>query len=209
MAGGGPGGAALAGAAKKTLSSRSRRAPALWVGAGRRTATVSIVKLYVLLADRGVQNSHNGTLSLLNVGWSVTQLRRVFGPGVPQDAPPLVTGPQVVVVLIEAELAMCNRTLTLQIELLTEDGEVVDIPGAIGRQPVRLEQPIMVPSPAGVPTGFPGRATAMMELPTGLPLAPGIYRWQARINGKEEEDWSTQFYVAAPLQPPTFGFAPQ
>ena len=137
------------------------------------------MKLNVLLADRGAQNPHNGTLSLLNVGWSVTQLRRVMGPGMPPDAPPLVTGPQVVVVFIEAELAMCNRALTLQIELRTEDGDVVDIAGPSGHQPVRLEQTIMVPSPAGVPTGFPGRATAMMELPTGLPLAPGIYRWQS------------------------------
>jgi hypothetical protein len=169
---------------------------------------VAGVKLYVLLADRGVQNPHNGTLSLLNVGWSITQLRRVLGPGAPADIAPLVTGPQVVVVFLEAELAMCNKALTLQIELLTEDGKVEDIPGASGPQPVRLEQTIMVPSPAGVPTGFPGRATAMMELPTGLPLAPGIYRWQARVNGKEEDDWSTQFYVAAPPQPPTFGFRP-
>lgn len=165
------------------------------------------MKLYVLLADRGTQNPHNGTLSLLNVGWSITQLRRVLGPAV-ADIAPLVTGPHVVVVFIEAELAMCNRNLTLQIELMTEDGNVVDIPGPSGHQPVRLEQLIMVPSPAGVPTGFPGRATAMMELPTGLPLAPGIYRWQARLNGKEEQDWSAQFYVAAPPQPPTFGFSP-
>jgi len=170
---------------------------------------VSIVKLYVLLADRGVQNPHNGTLSLLNVGWSVTQLRRVFGPGAPADAPPLLTGAQVVVVFLEAELAMCNRALTLEMELLTEDGEVVEVPAPSGQQAVRLEQSIMVPSPAGVPTGFPGRATAMMELPTGLPLSPGIYRWQARINGKEEEEWSALFYVAAPPQPPTFGYSPQ
>lgn len=169
---------------------------------------MSVVKLYVLLADRGVQNAQTGTVSLLNVGWTVTQLRRVMGPGVPPGIAPLVTGPQVVVVFIEAELAMCNRALTLQMELLTEDGLVVDIPGPSGPQPVRLDQPIMVPSPSGVPTGFPGRATAMMELPTGLPLAPGIYRWQARVNGKEEDDWSARFYVAAPPQPPTFGFSP-
>jgi len=169
---------------------------------------VSSVKVYVLLADRGAQNPQNGTLSLLNVGWTVTQLRRVLGPGVPPGIAPLVTGPQVVVVFLEAELAMCNRPLSLQLELLTEDGGVVEIPGPSGSQPVRLDQPIMVPSPAGVPTGFPGRATAMMELPTGLPLAPGIYRWQARVNGKEEDEWSALFYVAAPPQPPTFGFTP-
>jgi hypothetical protein len=164
------------------------------------------VKIYVLLADRGTQNPQSGTLSLLNVGWAVTQLRRALGPGAPPGMAPLVTGPQVVVVFIEAELGMCNRALTLEIELLTEDGDVVEIPGPSGKQAVRLEQPLMVPSPAGVPTGFPGRSTAMMELPMGLPLAPGLYRWQARINGKEEDDWSARFYVAAPLQPPTFGF---
>jgi hypothetical protein len=143
---------------------------------------------------------------LLNVGWAVTQLRRAMSPGVTMGGSPLLTGPQVVVVLIEAELAMCNKSLTLEIELLTEDGEVVEIPGPAGAQAVRLEQSLMVPSPSGVPTGFPGRATAMMELPTGLPLSPGIYRWQARVNGKEEDDWSARFYVAAPPQAPTFGF---
>jgi hypothetical protein len=165
------------------------------------------VKIYVLLADKGTQNPHNGTLSLLNVGWAVTQLRRPIGPSTAEGAQPLLTGPQVVVVLIEAELAMCNRSLTLEIELLTEDGDIVEIPGPGGSQAVRLEQPLMVPSPSGVPTGFPGRATAMMDLPTGLPLAPGIYRWQARVNGKEEDDWSAHFYVAGPPQAPTFGFS--
>jgi hypothetical protein len=167
---------------------------------------VSVVKIYVLLADRGTQNAHNGTLSLLNVGWAVTQLRRPIGPGVSSESSPLLTGPQVVVVLIEAELAMCNKALTLEIELRTEDGEVVGIPGPAGAQAVRLEQSLMVPSPSGVPTGFPGHATAMMELPTGLPLPAGIYRWQVRVNGREEDDWSAHFYVAAPPQAPTFGF---
>ena len=166
------------------------------------------MKIYVLLAEKGAQNPHNGTLSLLNVCWAGTQLRRPMGPPVGEGAQPLLSGPQVVVVLIEAELAMCNRSLTLEIELLTEDGDVVEIPGPTGPQAVRLEQTLMVPSPSGVPTGFPGRASSMMELPTGLPLSPGIYRWQVRVNGKEEDDWSAHFYVASPPQAPTFGFPP-
>lgn len=165
----------------------------------------SPVKVYVLLADRGTQNPHGGTLNLLNVGWSVTQLRRVAGPQAPAGTL-LVTGPQVVVVFLEAELSMCNRPLSLEIVLLSEDGELVHVPGPAGPQPVRLEQRIVVPSPPGVPTGFPGRATAMMELPTGLPLPPGIYRWQVRLNGKEEDGWAAHFYVASPPEPATFGY---
>ena len=117
-----------------------------------------------------------------------------------------MTGPQVVVVFLEAELAMCNRPIALEIELVSEDGEVVDVPGPAGPHPVRLEQKLIVPSPPGVPTGFPGRATAMMELPTGLPLASGIYRWQVKVNGREDDGWSARFYVAAPPEPATFGF---
>jgi hypothetical protein len=166
------------------------------------------VKIYVLLADRGTHNTQTGTLSLLNVGWAITHLRAAPGQTGPDPAPPLVTGSSVVVVFIEAELAMCNKTLMLEIELLTEDGQVVALPGPTGAQAVRLEQPIIVPSPSGVPTGFPGHATAMMELPTGLPLAPGIYRWQARVNARMEDHWSAPFYVAAPPQPPTFGYPP-
>ena len=162
------------------------------------------LRLHVLLADRGTQNPQGGTLNLLNAGWSVTQLRRLAGPSAPPWAP-LVTGPQVVVVFLEAELAMCNRPILLEIELVSEDGDVVHVPGPAAPQPVRLEQRLIVPSPPGVPTGFPGRATAMMELPTGLPLAPGIYRWQAKVDGREEEAWSAHFYVAAPPEPATFG----
>jgi hypothetical protein len=165
------------------------------------------VKIYVLLADKGTYNPQVGTLNLLNVGWAVTQLRRpIVGP-TPEHAPspPMVTSAQTVVVFIEAELGMCNKALILEIELLTEDGQLVEIQTPMGAQAVRLQQQIMIPSPAGVPTGFPGHATAMMELPQGLPLAPGIYRWQARVNGKVQDEWSAHFYVAPPLQPPTFG----
>lgn len=166
------------------------------------------MKIYVLLADRGTHNQQAGTLNLLNVGWALTQLRRPSGPAPWSFDAPMLTGPQVVVVFIEAELAMCNRPLVLEVELINEDGAVVEVPGPAGPQAVRMEQHIIVPSPPGVPTGFPGHACAMVDLPTGLPLTPGIYRWQARLNGKAEDDWSAHFYVAAVPAPPTFGFTP-
>ncbi len=105
------------------------------------------MKIYVLLADRGTHNTQTGTLNLLNVGWAVIHLRPPPGQSAADPAPLLVTGPYVVVVFIEAELGMCNKTLTLEVELLTEDGQVVAIPGPAGVQSVRLEQQIIVPSP--------------------------------------------------------------
>ena len=94
---------------------------------------MALVKLYVLLADRGTHNPQNGTLSLLNVGWAVTQLRRHMNQGPAGPGQPLMTAPYVVVVFMEAELGMCNKTLTLEMELLTEDGDVVENPWPRGR----------------------------------------------------------------------------
>ncbi len=165
------------------------------------------MKVYVLLAERGVQHPQTGLVSLLNVGWAVTQLRRPLAPSpLPGGPLPMVTGPQTVVVLLEAELAMCNRPLLLEIELLDDDGAVVPVDGPGGLQAVRLEQQVVVPSPSGVPTGFPGRASTMMDVPVGLPLAPGVYRWQVKLNGRTEADWAASLYVAAPPEPPRFGY---
>lgn len=167
-----------------------------------------LVKVCVLLADKGTATTV-GTLNLLNVGWSVTQLKPVGMPkGAPLVAIPSPTGPQTVVVFLEAELAMCNKQLNMEIELLNEDGKTVELPGPVGTQAMRIQQSIMIPSPPGVPTGFPGRMNSMIELGQGLPLAPGVYRWQVRINGDTHDDWSVSFFVAPPPQPATFGVPP-
>ena len=70
-------------------------------------------------------------------------------------AQPLLSGPQVVAVLIEAELAMCNRSLTLEIELLTEDGDVVEIPGPTGLRQFAWSRLSWSPAPRAYPPAFP------------------------------------------------------
>ena len=135
---------------------------------------MSGVKIYVLLADRGTQNPHNGTLSLLNVGWAVTQLRRPMGAPAGRWGSALAHRPP--------GRGGVDRGRAGHVQPEPDPGDrTADRGWGRGRNPeprgpgaVRLE--LMVPSPSGVPTGFPGRATAMMELPTGLPLSPGIYR---------------------------------
>ncbi|MHB1535212.1 MAG: hypothetical protein ACYC1D_11525 [Acidimicrobiales bacterium] len=163
------------------------------------------MKVYVLLADKGTQNPQAGTLNLLNLGWTMTMPRPGPLPGEQHGIAAQMTGPQTVVVMLEVELALCNRQLTLEMELVSEDGEVVELPGPAGLQPMRITSQVMVPSPPGAPTGFPGHGNAMIEFPNGLPLATGVYRWQVRVNAQSHEDWSTSFFVAPLPQLPTFG----
>jgi hypothetical protein len=152
------------------------------------------VKVFVLLADKGNPAAPTG-VNLLNAGWTVAPLRIVGAP----PAQILATGPIAVVVFIDAELAECNRQHQVQIELVDQDG-AVQVPGPAGTQPMRVQLPVMIVTQPGAPTGFPGRANIMFELAQGLPLAPGVYKWQISIDGRTEPDWSASFLVP---QPPT------
>ena len=144
-----------------------------------------------------------GGVNLLNVGWSGAPLRpQMAAPG--SVAPPMVTAPQAVVVFMEGELADCNKQLTLEVTLYSQDGPIVQLPGPAGPQSMTVQMPVMIPMTPGAPTGFPGRGTALLDLAQGLPLTPGVYRWQVAINGKTEEDWSVRFFVPVPPQAPTF-----
>ena len=163
------------------------------------------MKVSVLLAEKGLAMPAGG-VNLLNVGWSMAPLRALMAA--PSAVPaPLMTAPQSVVVFMEAQLADCNRQLTLELTLLNQDGQVVELPGPAGPQPMRLRMPVLIPTAPGAPTGFPGRGTALLDLAQGLPLTPGVYRWQVSINDRTDEDWSISFFVPSPPQAPVF-FAP-
>jgi hypothetical protein len=169
------------------------------------------MKLYALLADRAVTDRSTGTVSMLNAGWTMTTLRPAPSqdPSGPQLPP--VTVPCAVVVFYELEPRYCNRPMELLLELLTEDGQPVELPGPAGLQPVRIRQAVTVASPGGVPPGTPGAGHFTAELFSGLPLAPGAYVWRATLAGQHEEPWEARFNVL-PLpvaRPPVFGAQPQ
>lgn len=155
------------------------------------------MKVTVLLADKGTQNPLQGTLNLLNAGWAQTMLTPI-APGV------LVTGPMAVAVFFEVEPRHCNHPIELLVELWTQDGEVVQVPGPAGPQPMRLQHSLTVASPGGVPAGTPGMANALLEL-AGLPLRPDGYEWRVSLAGEHEAAWSARFVVVAPPQAPVFG----
>lgn len=156
------------------------------------------MNIRVLLADRAVASPPTGTVHLLNAGWSIAQLRaQLVGP-------PTIS-PMTVTLFVEAELPECNRPHALDLELWDQDGNIVAVPGPGGDQKICWSQEIVVPAPPGVPTGFPGHASATIEFLTGLALAPGAYRWQAKVDGAADPLWSARFYVMALHRLPTFG----
>lgn len=162
------------------------------------------MKVNVLLADKGTSSPAHGTLNLLNAGWTQTQLT---GSPVP-NAPGLsLTPPHAVAVFYEVEPAFCNKAIELVVELVTQDGETVQLPGPAGPQAMRLQQQITVETPGGVPIGTPGTGNRLIEIFPCLPLAPGIYEWRVSLAGQHQTDWHARFHVAGPPGPPTFGFS--
>lgn len=155
------------------------------------------MKVSVLLADKGKANPQQGTVDLLNVGWSIATL--VTGPT------GLMTGPQAVAVFYEVELARCNKPLDLLIELVNADGSIVELPGPAGPQLMQIRQSVTIRIPPA-PTGTPGTGNALIEMYPGIPLAEGRYNWNVTLDGEHEEDWTAGFYVSSPQQPPvSFG----
>ena len=156
------------------------------------------MKVLLLLADKGTANPNAGTLNILNVGWGVTHL-----------LPTGQTAPSALAVFFEAELAECNRQHTVVIELLDEDGHSVSLPGPAGPQPMRIQNTLVVVPPPGAPTGTVGRANIYIEFSTGLPIPPGTYRWKLTVDGQEDDNWVTSFWVAPPPTMPHFGYPPR
>lgn len=159
------------------------------------------MKVLVILADKGSQNPQ-GTLNLLGAGWTQTSLLPAGNPAAPGMQ---LTPSQAVAIFYEVEPHRCNHPIELLIELWTQDGHVVELPGPAGPQPLRLQQNIVVATPGGVPTGSPGTGNTLLELIQGLPLAPGGYEWRVSLDGQHEAEWNATFFVVAPPQAPVFG----
>lgn len=160
------------------------------------------MKVTVLLADKGTPNAQQGTLNLLNVGWSQTSLRpagAMFPGG-------FLTPPFAVAIFYEVDPRHCNHQIELVLELLNEDGHPVQIPGPTGPQDMKITQQMTVPSPAGMPMGSPGRGNSLIEIMPGLALAPGGYEWRASLAAEHDENWSAHFRVLAPPTAPVVGF---
>jgi len=134
----------------------------------------------VLLCDAAQQIG--GKLYILGGGWS-----RVIATG------PLVMA---IAVYLKVPWHAANRRIPLLIDLRTEDGRAV--PDAAGR-PVRIEGEFEVGRPPGLRQGTALDSSLAITIP-GLPLLPGVYRWELHVGGQLLK--SVPFEVLAAPQPP-------
>lgn len=121
----------------------------------------------LILCDAAQTDSTSGKLHMLGAGWTVT-------------ASP--TAPHAVALMIQVPWDRSNQELPVRVELLTQDGQEVTIPGPTGPQPIFSEIKLEVGRPAGITRGSTLSAVFALNV-ASLPLSPGRYEWRATVDG--------------------------
>jgi hypothetical protein len=126
------------------------------------------VKINLFLAD-AAQADPSGKVSALGLGWN-----RCSTP----------TPSFSLVILLDISWDESNHPHKLKIQLLTTDGEAVEVPGPVGPQPVQFDAVAEVGRPPGLPKGTPLRVPITLGI-SKLDLAPGSYEWRVTPEGFE------------------------
>jgi hypothetical protein len=121
------------------------------------------MEVTMLLCDAA--DEVGGKLYVLGGGW--THLHAV---GQPTN--------MALAVLLQVPWDETNRKHNIEAELLTEDGQPVNMGGLV----VRAEGQIEVGRPAGIKPGSPINAPFALSFP-GIALPAGGYFWALKING--------------------------
>jgi hypothetical protein len=134
------------------------------------------MRVTIMLADAAQEA--DGKLYILGGGWSVT------GPSMP---------PSAVAMKIDVPWDQANRPHLWRLDLVTEDGDPIEIEGQV----MRVEGQFEVGRPAGAAPG------SYIDVPVAVnfgpfPLEPGHrYVWQLTIDGETTPDWNREFFVRA------------
>lgn len=121
----------------------------------------------LILCDAAQADSASGKLHMLGAGWTVT------------SSP---TAPHAVALMIQVPWDRANQELPVKVELLTQDGQAVTVPGPTGPQPIVSEMKLEVGRPAGIAPGSALNAAFAVNV-AALPLPPGRYQWRATVDG--------------------------
>lgn len=132
------------------------------------------MKVTMLLADAA--QVADGKLYVMGGGWSIAR----------------GLTPQALAMKLEVPWDQANRAHSWSVELLNEDGDLVEVPGPNGDQPLRIEGKFEVGRPAGLKPGTP------LDVPLAiyfglLPLQAGRYTWRLSIDNKTDENWQISF----------------
>jgi hypothetical protein len=132
----------------------------------------------IILADFA-ETGTDGKVHVLGAGWTVT------GPQL---------GPQAVVGFIQVPPEEAGETVSFTLRLSDQSGELVEVPGPAGMQPIELGGQIELREPEGwdrsTELGAPFAVNVM------LPLSQGqSYTWSLEVDEKELA--SITFYVRA------------
>jgi hypothetical protein len=112
-------------------------------------------------------------------------------------------------VLVPTEL--CPAEFPVEVALVDAAGELVQMPGPAGPQPLRIAQIVTAEKPsAQVPmiqrNHIGSRVRLVMDFGSGLPLAPGSnYEWRVRLDGDEVQEVTYPFGVWGPGASPVLG----
>lgn len=129
----------------------------------------SPVEITLVLCD-AAQVDPSGKVHMLGAGWANT------------SSP---TAPSAVVIMLGIPWDRTNQKIHVLLELTDSDGKLVVVPGQFGETEVKIEADVEVGRPPGVPAGVTLEANLAPSIPS-LPIAPGRYSWQLRLEPGEQ-----------------------
>lgn len=139
---------------------------------------MAIVDVSSFLADSAVYDI-NGRVAALGAGWAVT------GPApLPGFA---------LAVFVRTTSNHGGIPLTVGVRLLNSAGEGVYL--GVGPNPFEVTHQALPGNPAESPPDLEGGVTLVMQLPAGIALDPGQYRFEFSIDGLTQPTWYREFYV--------------
>jgi hypothetical protein len=133
------------------------------------------MKVTLLLADAA--QAVGGKLYVLGGGWSI------IGPG---------AAPMALAIKIEVPWSETNVRHSVEVQLLTSDGEPVTVEGDSGSEPISVRADFEVGRPPGLKPGTPIDVPLAMNF-APFPLPGGRYEWRLMIDGHHEKDWAVAF----------------
>jgi hypothetical protein len=140
------------------------------------------IKVTMMLADAA--RVADGKLYILGGGWSQT------GPG------PV---PFAIALDVKVPWHLANRKHQFKFELVDDSGGTIAVSDSDGdSQPLCIEAELEVGRPPGIKVGTSLDTVLVIQVPAGIPLAPGRrYEWRLMVNDECNEDWTLPFSVRA------------